>query len=188
MDGGLMRRVTSTRQQVPQVFFDRWFDDLRVGDEFESSERLVTHADIDLFSALTERICLQDRSGPGSTIAGPYRGLHRRIVSGLVSLFAAADLVVLNPQRLLAIRELTQLRILEPVRHGDGIKIHARLTALRRVDAGRGLVSCNSQILNQSDRTVALAVLELLWRRSSPVLPAADGGDDEWQLAAEMPV
>lgn len=183
-----MWQVASTRQEVPKVFFDRWFDDLRVGDEFESSERLVTHADIGLFSALTERICLQDRAGLGGTIPGPYRGLHRRIVSGLVSLFAAADLVVLNPQRLLAIRELNQLRVLGPVRHGDRIKIHARLTALRRVDDGRGLVSCNSQILNQSDGVVALATLELLWRRMSRTLPATYVGDDEWQLAAETPV
>lgn len=182
-----MRHLDVTRQEHPKVFFDRWFDDLSVGDEFESSERWVTNADIDLFSALTERICAQDRPGLRDTVTDPSRALRRRIVSGLVALFAAADLVVLNPQRLLAIRRINHLRLLEPVGDGDRIRIHARVSALRRIDDHRGLLSCRAQILNQSDRAVALATLELLWRRMSPALPETDR-DDDWQLTSELPV
>jgi 3-hydroxybutyryl-CoA dehydratase len=140
----------------------RWFDDLQVGDAFETHGRTVTEFDVIAFGALTGDTNPQHfdrRFGE----RGPF---GERIAHGALIVSFALALVPIDPDRLVALRRLSEVKFKRPLRIGDTIRVRARIARCLSVDGDVGRVVLAADILNQEDLTVTHAELETLWRRS----------------------
>jgi 3-hydroxybutyryl-CoA dehydratase len=128
------------------------FEDLAVGDEWESLARTVTEADVVHFAALTGDFnpIHVDHASAART---PFR---RPIAHGLLGLSFAAGLTSAAPR----VDTMAFLGILEwtfhkPIFFGDTIRVLSRIEALEPRSRGRrGVVTWHRRIVNQSDETV----------------------------------
>jgi acyl dehydratase len=128
------------------------FDDLAVGDEWESPARTVTEADVVHFAALTGDFnpIHVDHEAARKT---PFR---RPIAHGLLCLSYAAGLTTAAPR----VDTMAFLGILgwtfhKPVFFGDTIRVLSRIEALEPRSRGRrGVVTWHRRIINQSGEVV----------------------------------
>jgi len=128
------------------------FDDLQVGDEWESSGRTITETDVVLFAGLS----------------GDYNPLHtdhelskvgpfgRPVAHGLLGLAVATGLISQSPRvDTLAFLAILQWRFILPIEFGDTIKVLSRVEDKEAQARGRrGIVTWHRSILNQSSRIV----------------------------------
>lgn len=137
------------------------FDELRVGERFRSAERPVRDIDVDAFAALTgdEHPLHTDAEWAAS---GPF---GERVAHGLLVLSMAVGQVPLDPERVLALRRVSDVVFKRPVRLGERVHVAGELTGLKAVDERAGLVDFAWQIRNQDDALVTRASVQLLWRR-----------------------
>jgi 3-hydroxybutyryl-CoA dehydratase len=126
-----------------------------------SQGRTITETDLVSFAALTG-----DRH-PQHTDArwAVTSTFGERVAHGLLLLSYAAGLVVFDPERIVALRRIEDAVFKHPVRIGDTIRVEARLS---RPDSGRGLEAYEWRILNQDDRLVARAIVEVVVRDEQP--------------------
>lgn len=128
------------------------FDDLAVGDEWESPARTVTEADVVGFAALTgdfNPIHVDHDAASRS----PFR---RPIAHGLLGLSFAAGLTSASPRvdtvAFLAILEWT---FHKPIFFGDTIRVLSRIEAAEPRSRGRrGVVTWHRRLVNQSGEVV----------------------------------
>jgi acyl dehydratase len=138
------------------------FNDLTVGDEWESPARTVTESDVVAFAGLSGDFNplhvdhVYARGTPfGQPVAHGLLGLA--IVSGLASQAPRVDTVAF-----LAIREW---KFLLPIRFGDTVRVLTRVVALEVRSRGRrGAVTWHRRLLNQDDQVVQEGVTETLVR------------------------
>lgn len=128
------------------------FDDLVLGDEWESPGRTVTETDVVLFAGLS----------------GDYNPLHsnheqskngpfgRPVAHGLLGLAMATGLISHAPRvETLAFLAILEWRFLLPIVFGDTVKVISRVEALEPQARGRrGIVTWHRQILNQNGQVV----------------------------------
>jgi acyl dehydratase len=141
----------------------RYFDDIAVGEEYESPGRTVTEADIVIFAGLSGDYNvlhtdaeLMKRSSFGERIAHGLLGLT--IQSGLLSRGMA-------PYALVAFAGL-RWKFKAPIKIGDTIRVSARVSAKRETGkADRGLVVLERKVLNQRDEVVQEGETDLLVER-----------------------
>jgi acyl dehydratase len=136
------------------------FQELRVGDRFTTDARDVTERDILDFAALTGDSHPQ-HVDPGWA-AGSRFG--EQIAHGLLVLSFAVGLLPLDPDRVIALRRLGDAVFKQPVKIGDALRVEGKITALKELDAEQGLVETSLRILNQDNRLVVRASVELVWR------------------------
>jgi 3-hydroxybutyryl-CoA dehydratase len=151
----------------------RWsdpFEQLSVGERFDSGERTVRDTDVIVFSALTGDWHPQ-HCDPEWAAASPF---GERIAHGMLVLSLAVGLVPLDPERVLALRRVGDVVFKRPVRLNETISVSGEITSLRPIDDGSGLVELTWQIRNQDRQLVARANVQVLWRRASP--PGLDAG------------
>ena len=130
----------------------RWFEDIEVGEEYESPGRTVTEADIVIFAGLS----------------GDYNVLHtdaefmkassfgERIAHGLLGLAIQSGLFnrAGTPYATLGYGTL-RWKFKGPIRIGDTIRVRARVAAKKETaTADRGAVTVERQVLNQRDEVV----------------------------------
>lgn len=139
------------------------FDSLSVGQRFRSGERTVRDTDVIVFSALTGDWHPQ-HCDPEWAARSPF---GERIAHGMLVLSLAVGLVPLDPERVLALRRVSDVVFKRPVRLNETVSVAGELTALRAIDEGAGLVDFSWQIRNQDDALVARANVQVLWRRSA---------------------
>ncbi|HTU79937.1 MAG TPA: MaoC/PaaZ C-terminal domain-containing protein [Solirubrobacteraceae bacterium] len=137
------------------------FEQLRVGQRFESGQRTVRDTDVIVFSALTGDWHPQ-HCDPEWAAASPF---GERIAHGMLVLSLAVGLVPLDPERVLALRRVEQVVFKRPVLLNDTISVGGEITALRPVDERSGLVELAWQIRNQDRALVCRASVQVLWRR-----------------------
>jgi 3-hydroxybutyryl-CoA dehydratase len=152
---------------MPDVLWTLPFERLVEGSSFESRGRTITESDIVAFAAHTG-----DRH-PLHTDAlwaaeGPF---GERIAHGLMVLSYGVGLVPLDPGRVLALRRVADVVFKRPVRIGDTIRVRGLVTSLVDVSDEAGLAGFAWTIVNQDDRAVARARVEILWRRDAPLVP-----------------
>ncbi len=152
--------------------FSKHFDALELGEVFTTASREVGEADIMEFAALTG-----DRH-PQHTDPDWARSSHfgEQIAHGLLVLSYAAGLVPLDPERVMALRRIGDAVFKAPVKIGDSIRVEGRVATKRELDDRHGLVECRWKVLNQHDKLVMRAAVELVWRRDAPG-GAPDGAD-----------
>ncbi len=158
----------------------RWsdpFERLSVGQRFESGERTVRDTDVIVFCALTGDWHPQ-HCDPDWAAASPF---GERIAHGMLVLSLAVGLVPLDPERVLALRRVSDVVFKRPVRLNEAIAVSGEITALRPIDERSGLVDFAWQIRNQEGALVARASVQVLWRAGAAAddceAAAADGED-----------
>jgi oxepin-CoA hydrolase/3-oxo-5,6-dehydrosuberyl-CoA semialdehyde dehydrogenase len=130
------------------------FNDLKLGDTFQSGERAVSVEDIEKFAALSGDTFYAHMSESEAARNPLFGG---RVAHGYFLISAAAGLFV-DPDYgpVLGNYGLNQLRFVKPVKPGDRIKV--RLTCAEkslRADKGWGEVAWDTEITNQLGETVA---------------------------------
>jgi 3-hydroxybutyryl-CoA dehydratase len=142
------------------VLFNCGFGELSIGDRFGTPGRAVDEDDILRFAELT------GDSHPQHVDAAWAAGSRfgEQIAHGLLVLSFAVGLLPLDPDRVVALRRVTDAVFKQPVKIGDTVSIEGKITALTRVDDEHGLVETTLRILNQDERLVARLRAELVWR------------------------
>src|SRR5919201_309793 len=130
----------------------RFFDDIAVGEEYESPGRTVTESDIVLFAGLS----------------GDYNVLHtdaefmkksvfgERIAHGLLGLAIQAGLFTRATQAYATVAFLgLRWKFKAPIKIGDTIRLRARvLTKKETSQDDRGMITLERRVLNQRDEVV----------------------------------
>jgi acyl dehydratase len=141
----------------------RYFDDIVVGETYESPGRTVTEADIVIFAGLSGdyNILHTDAEFMKSSIFG------ERIAHGLLGLAIQSGLFTRTgvPYAGLGTGTL-RWKFKGPIKIGDTIRVRARVTAKKETDArDRGLVTVERQVVNQRDEVVQEGETDLLVER-----------------------
>jgi acyl dehydratase len=131
----------------------RYFEDIAVGEEYESPGRTITEADIVLFAGLSGdyNILHTDAEYMKQSIFG------ERIAHGLLGLAIQAGLftrATTQPYATLAFAGL-RWRFKNPIKIGDTIRVTARVLAKKETaKPDRGLVTLERKVLNQRGEVV----------------------------------
>jgi 3-hydroxybutyryl-CoA dehydratase len=150
----------------------RWsdpFDQLRVGDRFQSPGRVVRDTDLIVFSALSGDWHPQ-HCDPEWAAASPF---GERIAHGMLVLSLAVGLVPFDHERVLALRRVSDVVFKRPVRLDETISVAGELSALAPVDEKAGLVDFRWAVQNQAAELVCRARVQVLWRRGDRAAAAS---------------
>jgi 3-hydroxybutyryl-CoA dehydratase len=139
------------------------FDELIVGQAFHTGSRTVTQDDVTAFAALTGDHHPQHVDEAWAA-GSPFGG---RIAHGMLVVSLAVGLVPFDPERVMALRRVGDVVFKRPVRPGDAIRVSGRIEALRDLDEEAGLVTFGWRILDQENRLVCRATVDVLWRRDT---------------------
>jgi acyl dehydratase len=141
----------------------RYFEEIEVGEEYESPGRTVTETDLVIFAGLS----------------GDYNVVHtdaefmkqssfgERIAHGLLGLAIQSGLLTraMRPYATVALGGL-RWKFKAPIRIGDTIRVRARVAAKREAaKPDRGVVVLERTVLNQRGETVQEGETELLVER-----------------------
>ena len=156
--------------------FSKPFEQLAAGQEFVSRGRTVTEADVVSFAALTGDWHPQHADARWAADSA----FGERIAHGMLVVSFAVGLIAFDPDRVMALRRISDATFKRPVRLGDTIHVAGSIAETRELDDTAGLVTLALKILNQDGRAVCRARIEVLWRRDGaraedPFTPAADG-------------
>lgn len=128
------------------------FDDLVVGDEWESPARTITETDVVLFAGLSGDFnplhCNHELSK-----TGPF---GRPVAHGLLGMAVATGLITQAPRLdTLAFLAILEWKFLAPIQFGDTIRVISRVDDLQAQARGRrGIVTWRRRVLNQDSVTV----------------------------------
>ena len=144
------------------------YDDLREGMAFTTRGRTMTEADVVGFAAQTGDWHPQhtDASWASESVFG------ERIAHGLLVLSCAVGLLEFDPERVVALRRVSDAVFKRPVRLGDTIHVEATVAGRSEVSDDAGLVALALRIVNQHGELVIRARAEVLWRRDAAVAVA----------------
>ena len=149
----------------------RWFEEIEVGEAYESPGRTVTEADIVLFAGLSGdyNILHTDAEFMKASIFG------ERIAHGLLVLSCAAGLVPFDPDRVVALRRVRAATFKRPVRLGATIHVEGRIADVAPAGDDTGLVAVDLDVRDERDRTVIRGQVEVVWGRGdAPAAPPAE--------------
>ena len=153
--------------------FAKDFDVLSVGERFVTRGRTIGEADITGFATLSGDTHPQHTDAEWA--AGSRFG--ERIAHGLLVLSYASGLMQFDPERIVALRRVSDAVFKQPVKIGDTIHVEGEVVDKHEIDVGYGLVSTNWRVMNQRGKLVARVTVDLVWRRDSMPLvdePRAD--------------
>jgi acyl dehydratase len=134
-----------------------YFDDVEVGQEWESSTRTVTEVDIQRFAELSGDFnpIHMDEEFCKTT---PYKG---RIAHGLLVLSLGSGLgIQAPPMRTMAFLAIKEWSFLAPVYIGDTIRVKAKILDKQVRGKGRfGEITWQRQIINQNNQPVEQGIV-----------------------------
>ena len=141
----------------------RYFDEIELGEEYESPGRTVTEADIVMFAGLSGdyNVLHTDAEFMKSSIFG------ERIAHGLLGLAIQSGLATRGgpPYATLGFGTL-RWKFKGPIKIGDTIRVRARVTGKEDADKpDRGVVTVARQVLNQRDEVVQEGETDLIVER-----------------------
>ena len=139
------------------------FDDLTVGAAFATAARPVTQDDVTAFAALTGDHHPQHVDAQWAATS-PF---GERIAHGLLVISLAAGLVPFDPERVMALRRVGDVVFKRPVLPGDAIRVTGKIESLRAIDDDAGLVTLAWRVLDQDDKLICKASVDVLWRRDT---------------------
>jgi acyl dehydratase len=153
--------TTTHGRAVSAELFARDFDEIEPGMRFRTRGRTITDADVVGFGTLTGDLhpVHTDAEWAGDSIFG------ERIAHGMLVLSYAVGLVPLSPERVLALRRIRDATFKAPARLGDTISVEGEVADVKTLDDRVGQVSCKWKIVDQDQRTLVRATIEVLWRR-----------------------
>lgn len=144
------------------------YEDCRIGERAATPGRTITETDVVQFAGLTgdwTRIHTDEEYARQT----PYGG---RVAHGMLVLSIGSALLLragLLPERTLALYGIEKVRMLNPTRLGDTIHTEGEVTAMRELDAGRGLITVAGSIFSQAGATLAtFSMRAVVGRRGAP--------------------
>ncbi|MBN6188293.1 dehydratase [Aneurinibacillus sp. BA2021] len=138
--------------------FDKYFEDYRVGDTWQSKGRTITESDLVMFSAFS----------------GDWFPLHsdveyakgtqfeQRIAHGMLILSVITGLLKFEPGIVVAFYGMDKVRFTNPTFIGDTIQLHAKVIDLRDKGQSQGIVTVLQEVKKQTDETVAVFEMKIL--------------------------
>jgi acyl dehydratase len=156
--------------------FHLYFDDVHVGQEWESQGRTITEADIVNFAGLSgdfNPIHLDHSFARGTPFRRPIaHGLLVQAIGSGLGLFAP-------PMRTMAVVEIREWRFPGPVFIGDTIHVRTKVVNKEsRARGRRGVITWQRRILNQDSKVVQEGIsLTLVEGRASS--PGEQGADEQ---------
>lgn len=149
------------------------FEDLRTGQALRTRGRTVTEADVVAFAALTGDRHPQhcDASWAASSRFG------ERIAHGMLILSYAVGLMPFDPDRVLALRRISDVVFKRPLLIGETITVDGRIAELSRLDERIGLVGCALSVRKQGEELVCRARIDVLWQGDEAARGEAKGGE-----------
>jgi 3-hydroxybutyryl-CoA dehydratase len=142
------------------ALFARSFRELAVGDRFSTPAREVRERDILEFAALTGDRHPQHTDPEWA--AGSRFG--EQIAHGLLVVSLAVGLMPLDPDRVVALRRVSDAVFKQPVKIGDIVHVEGEIVRTRELDEQHGLVEVRLRIVNGDGRLAVRASVELVWR------------------------
>jgi len=139
----------------------RSFDELRPGESFRTHGRTIGEFDLSAFGALTGD-CAPQHLDRSFAAAGPF---GERIAHGALVLSYALGLVPIDPERLIALRSLREVKFKQPVQIGDTIHVEVGVGACEPVSADAGLVELVARVVNDRGQLAVRMKIDVLWRR-----------------------
>ncbi len=141
----------------------RYFDEIEVGEEYESPGRTVTETDIVIFAGLSGdyNILHTDAEFMKQSIFG------ERIAHGLLGLSIQAGLFTRAalPYATIAFTGL-RWKFKGPIKIGDTIRVHARVSVKKETSKpDRGVVTLERRVLNQRGEVVQEGETDLMVER-----------------------
>src|SRR5436190_14026849 len=137
---------------MPFTAHHLYFDDVEVGQEWESLGRTVTETDIVNFAGLSGDFnpIHMDHEFCKKTV------FRKPIAHGLLILAIGSGLgLMFPPMRTLAFIAIKEWHFLEPVHIGDTIRVKAKLLNIEERSRGRrGIITWQRQIVNQNGKPV----------------------------------
>lgn len=134
--------------------------ELEVGAEHTSRGRTITESDLVAFASQSGDWHPQHTDAEWAA-ESRFGG---RIAHGMLVVSYAAGLVPFDPERVVALRRLDSVTFKRPVLIGDTIRVHTRVEDVRSLTAEHALVVLAWRVVNQHDRVVVRARVEVLWR------------------------
>jgi 3-hydroxybutyryl-CoA dehydratase len=158
------------------------FEELEAGAAFTTRGRTVTEADVVGFAALTGDWHPQHTDAVWAA-ESPF---GERIAHGLAVVSFAAGLVPFDPERVMALRRVADATFKRPVKLGDTLRVSGKIAELADRSEEAGLVAFAWSVLNQDDRVVCRARVEVLWRKDGVAEDAEDA--DEYAATGFVPI
>ena len=143
-----------------------YFEDFTEGSEYTSRGRTVTEADIVNFAGLSGDF-VELHTNEEFARQSPF---GRRIAHGALVFSISTGLMTqmnLVNDTVLAFYGLDKLRFTGPVFIGDTVRVHKRVVELKAKDAERGVVTFETQVLNQNGEPVIVYTDKLMVKRKS---------------------
>ena len=137
------------------------YEELEAGQAFTTRGRTVTEADVVGFAALTGDWHPQHTDA----VWASESAFGERIAHGLAVVSFAAGLVPFDGDRVMALRRVADATFKRPVKLGDTIRVKGKIAELSEISDEAGLVAFTWSVVNQDDRVVCRARVEVLWRR-----------------------
>jgi acyl dehydratase len=141
----------------------RFFDDIAVGEEFESPGRTVTETDIVLFAGLSGdyNILHTDAEFMKQSIFG------ERIAHGLLGLAIQAGLFTRATQPFATMAFVgLRWKFKGPIKIGDTIRVRAKVLAKKETSKpDRGVITLDRKVLNQRGEVVQEGETDLMVER-----------------------
>ncbi|MGH7333731.1 MAG: MaoC/PaaZ C-terminal domain-containing protein [Candidatus Rokuibacteriota bacterium] len=138
----------------------RFFEEIAVGEEYESPGRTVTETDIVIFAGLSGdyNVLHTDAEFMKSSIFG------ERIAHGLLGMAIQSGLLgrAMRPYAILALAGV-RWKFKGPIKIGDTVRVWARVAAKRETSKpDRGLITLERKVLNQRNEVVQEGETDLL--------------------------
>lgn len=149
---------------MSRVDFSAAFEALSPGRSFTTRGRTITEADVVGFAAITGDWHPQhsDAAWASESTFG------ERIAHGMLVVSYAVGLLPIDPDRVVALRRLTDIVFKRPVRIGDTMHVEGQIAAKRPVTDDTGLVTLDIAVKNQRDELACRGRIDALWRRDAP--------------------
>jgi acyl dehydratase len=141
-----------------------YFEDFTAGSVYESRGRTVTEADIVNFAGLSGDF-VELHTNEEFARKSPF---GRRIAHGALVFSISTGLMTqmnLVNDTVLAFYGMDKLRFTGPVFIGDTVHVVKRVVELKAKDADRGIVTFETEVLNQSNEAVIVYTDKLLVKR-----------------------
>ncbi|HWQ32758.1 MAG TPA: MaoC/PaaZ C-terminal domain-containing protein [Blastocatellia bacterium] len=143
---------------------EKYFDDFEVGQEGTSAGRTITEADIVNFAGLTGD-WYELHTNQEWAARSPF---GQRIAHGALIFSIATGLALrMDPpsEALIAFYGLDHLRFVKPVFIGDTIHVRQKVIEKTERDAQSGVVTVQSEVINQRAQVVVSYVAKVLYKR-----------------------
>ena len=141
----------------------RYFDEIEVGEEYESPGRTVTEADIVIFAGLSGdyNVLHTDAEFMKESIFG------ERIAHGLLGLAIQSGLLTRGMQAYATLAFVgLRWKFKGPIKIGDTIRVRAKVTGKKETSKpDRGIVTLERQVVNQRGEVVQEGETDLMVER-----------------------